>query len=469
MSGGRRIEVNFSHKHCSINLDFLCIAVGSFRLVSVTIMLTFYVFFPLSIPVLDHVEAGRSSSEENIDILQSADDRPILSVADLRVEQVVEGLEFPTSMAFLRLDDFLVLEKQSGTVKRVLDGVVLEQPVLDVSVANENERGMLGLVIEKEIDKSKGNSHTYVFVVYTESDEDGSDDCSSSHTCKQEGLPIGNRLYRYELVNDELTNPKLFLDLPSTPGPAHNGGALIIGHDNNIYLTIGDIRCECTRAANAQEGGRPDGRSGILRMTLDGEPVPNSSIIGDSNPLNLYYGYGIRNSFGIEFDPVTGNLWDTENGAGDNDEINLVEPGFNSGHKLIQGIVEDNEDISSLEDFAGLGRYSDPEFVWTDVVGPTAVKFLESNRLGQQYLNDMFVGDVHLGNLYHFELNEERTGLLLDGPLEDKVADDNEELEGVVFGRNFGGISDLEVGPDGYLYVVSIGLGKVFRIVPEGH
>jgi len=444
--------------------------IGSFRLVSVAIMLTLYVLFPISFPVLDHVEAGLSSSEENIDILQDADNRPIISGADLKVEQVVEDLELPTSMAFLAPNDFLVLEKQSGTVKRVLDGKTLEQPVLDVSVANENERGMLGIVIEKEIDdKSKRNSHTYVFVVFTESDEDGSDDCSSSDTCKQEGSPIGNRLYRYELVNNVLTNPKLLLDLPGTPGPAHNGGDLIIGHDNNIYLTIGDVRCECTQAANVQEGGRPDGRAGILRITMDGEPVPNGSIIGEGNPLNLYYAYGIRNSFGIAFDPVTGNLWDTENGAGDNDEINLVGPGFNSGHELIQGIVNDAQDISSLEDFAGLGRYSNPEFVWTDVVGPTAVKFLNSSRLGQQYVNDMFVGDVHRGNLYHFELNEERTRLLLDGPLEDKVADDNEELGGVIFGRNFGGISDLEVGPDGYLYIVSIGLGKVFRIVPDGH
>ena len=290
-----------------------------------------------------------------------------------------------------------------------------------------------------------------------------------SDTCKQEGSPIGNRLYRYELVSNKLTNPKLLLDLPSIPGPAHNGGALIIGHDNNIYLSVGDVRCECTQAANIRDGGRPDGRAGILRMTLNGKPVPDSSIIGENIPLNLYYAYGIRNSFGIAFDPMTGNLWDTENGAGDNDEINLVEPGFNSGHKLIQGMANDKEDISSLEDFAGLGRYSDPEFVWTDVVGPTAVTFLDSNRLGQQYANDMFVGDVHRGNLYHFELNEARTELLLDGPLEDKVADDDEELGGVLFGRNFGGISDLEVGPDGYLYIVSIGLGKIFRIVPEGH
>ena len=437
--------------------------------VLVAVIFVIYSLLSGSLIALNHLEAGASNSEDNIHISRDAENQPTILDGDLRLEEVVGGLEFPTSMAFLGPNDFLVLEKQSGTVKRVLDGVAQATPLLDVSVANENERGMLGIVVEREIDsQSKINPHTYVFVTFTESDEDGSDDCSSSDVCKQEGGPIGNRLYRYELVNNELMNPKLLLDLPGTPGPAHNGGVLKIGHDNNIYLTVGDLRCECTEAANDKDGGRPDGRAGILRMTLKGEPVPNRSIIGENNPLNLYYAYGIRNSFGIAFDPVTGNLWDTENGAGENDEINLVKPGFNSGHKLIQGMVNDEQDVSLLEDFEGLGRYSDPEFVWTDVVGPTAVTFLDSNKLGQRFTNDMFVGDVHRGNLYHFELNQERTELLLDGPLEDKIADDDEELEGVIIGRNLGGISDLEVGPDGYLYIVSIGLGKVFRLIPEG-
>jgi glucose/arabinose dehydrogenase len=85
----------------------------------------------------------------------------------------------------------------------------------------------------------------------------------------------------------------------------------------------------------------------------------------------------------------------------------------------------------------------------------------------------MFVGDVHNGYLYHFKLKEDRTQLLLTGELEDKLADTDEELtedtgvdgEGIVFGQGFGGITDLEVGPDGNLYVVSIGQGKIFRIV----
>ena len=98
-------------------------------------------------------------------------------------------------------------------------------------------------------------------------------------------------------------------------------------------------------------------------------------------------------------------------------------------------------------------------------VGPTALKFLNSDRYGEQYENDMFVGDVNNGYVYHFDLNNNRTGLSLEGPLEDKIADNPDELGEVIFGHGFGGITDLEVSPyDGFLYVVSFIQGKIFRI-----
>ena len=70
------------------------------------------------------------------------------------------------------------------------------------------------------------------------------------------------------------------------------------------------------------------------------------------------------------------------------------------------------------------------------------------------------------GTIYHFKLNENRTGLVLNGPLADKVADTDDETKGIIFGSNFGGISDMVVGPDGYLYIVSLGRGTIYRIVP---
>ena len=385
---------------------------------------------------------------------------PNVTNPNLKADLVFRGLEFPTNMALLGHDDFLVLEKSKGTVNRIVNGAMLADPLLQVNVASEVERGMLGIAISNSINQTRvdGNNITssrgpYVFLFYTEA------------ISAQDDTPIGNRVYRYELVDNKLVNPKLLLDLPAIPGPRHNGGDITIGPDNNLYVAIGDVDGHTTEAQNLHEGGRPDGTGGILRITQDGQPV--QSIIGDLSPSNKYFAYGIRNSFGIDFDPITGNLWDTENGAGSNDEINLIEPGFNSGWLRVQGKAPADFDYQQLVNFGGKGVYQDPEFTWVDTVGPSKVLFFDSDKLGEQYENDMLVADVHFGRIYNFNLNENRTDLVLEGPIADKVAETDAEVEQLIFGSEFGAITDLEVGPDGYLYVLSFGQGAIYRIQPN--
>ena len=393
-----------------------------------------------------------------------------------------------TSMTFLGTGDILVLSKNDGKVHRILNDSLLEEPILDVNVANKRERGLLGISSSTYSipNDNKYRDIKYVFLYFTESNKDGNDVCPKQYLCEP-GDSLGNRLYRYELEGDKLVNPKLLLDLPSSPGPGHNGGVIAVGPDNYVYVTIGDLHGHLdknywTKAQNFRNGTSPDGRSGILRVTQDGKTV-GDGILGRHDPLNKYYAYGIRNSFGIDFDPVTGNLWDTENGPEYGDEVNLVKPGFNSGWNQIQGIWKptyggergadyiagmkslnpDNE----LVNFGGNGRYSPPEFIWKEAVAPTAIKFLHSNRYGKDYKDDLFVGDVNNGNLYHFDLNKDRSGLLLSGRLQDKIADSREELKKVIIATGFGSIVDLEVGPDGYLYILSEGNNKVnlFKLI----
>lgn len=100
-------------------------------------------------------------------------------------------------------------------------------------------------------------------------------------------------------------------------------------------------------------------------------------------------------------------------------------------------------------------------------MAPTALKFLNTSKLGEQYKNEMFVGDAKYGNIYHFRLDQNRTGLSLDGPLVDKVADKVEEMESTIFGRGFGVITDLQVGPDGFMYVLVYDKedGRIYRVV----
>jgi aldose sugar dehydrogenase len=370
-------------------------------------------------------------------------------------------------MGFLGPDDILVLEKDRGTVMRV-NGTMVSGPLLDVNVSNGVERGMLGIAITKDL--STNEHPRYVFLYYTEA------------KIKDGGEPIGNRLYRYELVQDKLLNPKLILDLPVSPGPFHNGGKIKIGPDNNVYIIIGDLfgvetkEFQNTKAQNVKNGKEPNGTGGILRITENGQVVGNG-ILGKTYPLNLYYAYGIRNGFGIDFDPVTGNLWDTENGPNYGDEINLVRPGFNSGWKNVQGIWKVNGtrvvDVvdshpSELVDFGQHGEYSAPELTWKRHYGITSLKFYDSTILGQKYENGIFVGDYHFGNISHFRLNHDRTSLALKGMLVDKVANDNAEVQGNLFAKGFSlGISDIEVGPDGYLYIVAHGQGAIYRIYPQ--
>ena len=407
---------------------------------------------------------------------------PVINDPRLKLEVISEGLHLPTQMAFLGQDDILVLEKDSGIVKRIVNGTVMGEPVLDVNVATAFERGLLGIAVAKNDNKTTQGNHSTVYLYYTESQHDGNDKCFDSTKCSEQNQPLGNRLYKYELVDNKLVNPKLLLDLPASPGSSHNGGSISIGPDNNIYLTIGEVSYRDGQISNNNNGPPPDGRGGILRVTQQGKPIETSDgnnedikvdgILGTKDPLNKYYAYGIRNSFGIDFDPVTSKLWDTENGPGFGDEINLVEPGFNSGWAKVQGIWERENyfggpvapnEPDDLVDFDGRGKYSPPEFTWNQTVGVTSIKFLDSDKLGKDYQNDLFVGDVSRGNLYHFDLNEERNQLLLDGLLHDRVANNQDELQKVILAHGFNGITDIEVGPDGYLYVVSLA-GSIFRI-----
>ena len=394
---------------------------------------------------------------------------PTVKDDKLVVEKITGALDFPTSMAFLGPNDILVTEKVTGKVMRIVDGQIQDKPVLDVPVANTIERGLLGIAVSKQPD-----GKTYVFLSYTESG-DGVDGSDYTHQTD----PLGNRLYRYEFVDGRLINPVLLLDLTAIPDNGrgeHNGGKILIGPDNNIYYAIGEVGGHRTQAQNIVDGPAPNGLGGILRITQDGSVVDDGAIFGKGLPLNVYYAMGIRNSFGMDFDPLTGNLWDTENGPTAGDEINLVYPGFNSGWSLIQGFSKnDFLGTGATPDdlvYFGKGSYAEPKFDWVTPIGITALKFLNSGKLGQEYQNNMFVGDINNGLLYRFILNQPRDGILINDTslgniksLADYEVNDPKENQPVVFGQGFGGITDVQVGPDGYLYVLSY-TGSLFRILP---
>ncbi len=372
---------------------------------------------------------------------------PTISDPNLRLEKVIEGLEMPTSMAFLDNNDIIITQKDNGWVRLVSNGILQPQPILQVPVVNNSERGLLGVAVAN----TTSSTMKTVFLSYTE----------------PVGDQVKNRIYRYEWNGTgNLTGGQLILDLPGEPGPNHDGGKIAIGPDRMLYAVIGDLNRD-GMLQNVIDGPPPDDTSVILKVDYNGSGVGNP-LSGGPTDLSKYHAYGIRNSFGFDFDPLTGILWDTENGSTEYDEINIVLPGFNSGwHRVMGPIGTEGITTEDLVMFEG-SHYADPIFSWLRTPAVTDIEIFNSSSLGERYTHNMFVGDFNNGNLYFFPINTNRTGLDLGGiaGLEDLVADNNEELNAVIFGREFsGGITDIETGPDGYLYILTLG-GDLYRIVP---
>ncbi len=424
---------------------------------------------------------------------------------NLRIDLLIDSLVDPTAMAFLGDNQILVLEKD-GKVRKIVDGMVLDKPLLQLDVSSKDEQGLLGIAVSNSSivsSRSASNSSSSPRHSDTRVIESGNNQTTFIFLYFTEKSPIEgglhNVIYRYELNNGQLVNPKLLMELPALPGPSHVGGALEIGPDDNLYIAVGEQIPSSykgpeyqTKAQNYKNGLEPDGRGGIIRITQNGKVVEETPLLGNGDPLNKYFAYGIRNSFGIDFDPMTGYLWATENGPECCDEINLVEPGFNGGWAKIAGLwrvdgtglnvlreeeipeqaVVDDPNSYNIEGFEGRGHYSNPEFVWYDTVAPTAILFLDSDKLGKEYRGDMLVADAKTGSIYQFELNDNRTQLSLAEQISDKVAENSDELTNVIFATSFPDIiSDMEVGPnDGYLYVLT-GVrgesGKLYKILPN--
>jgi aldose sugar dehydrogenase len=386
---------------------------------------------------------------------------PQLSDEALRVEPVIEEeLLLPTSMVFVDNNTILVTQKNDGNVIAIVNGTLKSEPAISVEVNNEGLKGLLAIAA---MEKPASSSHTkFVFLYFTESNAGGDQ--------------TRNRIYRYEWnqENQVLVNGSMILDLPAELESIHNGGKLEADKNGNLYAVIGDLGRD-GQLQNVPEGPAADDTSVIFRIIQNGSGAHDNPFFKGSNErMQKYYAYGIRNSFGLEIDPISGLLWDTENGPDSYDELNIVHPGFNSGWNQIMGPVSNSDmEQADLEERLVIidgSKYADPVFSWKVPVGVTDLEFFNSTALGLKYANNLFVGDINNGDLYFFEINDNRTGIKLDEndpvDLRDQVADDEEERSEIVFGSGFeGGITDIETGPDGFLYILTFN-GSIYRILP---
>lgn len=362
------------------------------------------------------------------------------------------GLSLPTGMRFLDADSIFVIEKNSGQVKLVENGT--SSVVLDLDVNTASERGLLGIALHPNF---ASNGWTYLY--YSKS--------GSSWTTNQ----LSRFTWNGTALVGEVPLQSFDFDAAQANGPNHDGGPLTFGTDGKLYGITGDLNRDRAEQNNQTQAGVSSGVGGIFRLNDDGSIPSDNPFFGVGDPtFDLWYAYGIRNSFGMAFDPVTDNLWQTENGPGSYDEINFVAPGFNSGWNKLMG-PDSRDPQNAATDLVNLpgSAYSDPEFSWLTPIAVTSLNFLAGTSLGSSYEDAVLVGANNTPDLYLFRLNDDRDGFVLSGDLTDLVADSTTERNAVRFGQGFGVTTDIQVGPDGNVYVLSLSNGAIYQIsaVPE--
>jgi len=465
--------------------------------------------------------------------LQPLGAQPTVLDPNLAVRTVISGLVQPTTLAYIGPDNFLVLEKTTGRVQHVVNGAIAGTAI-DLAVNFGSERGLLGIALHPDFPTNPG-----VYLYWTESS-------TGADTGDLASVPLlGNRVDRFVWNGSTLTPDRNLIKLRSRQADAgqsergnHNGGVIAFGPDRKIYIVIGDngrrgwlqnLRCGPTATCpgptvpDDQFGGpEPDNAhltGVILRLNDDGgTPSDNpffgaGATIGGEVGANIQkvFAYGIRNTFGMAFDPASGELWLEENGDDSFSQLSRVVPGLNSGWIQIRGplsriaqykAIETSTDtdpciggtyfglqqnrwppthiadtpaqaLSRLFMLPGAVR-KDPEFSWKFEVAPAAVGFMRGRALGPQYQNYLFMGGARTflagGHLFHFNLTGNRRKIGVDDPaLDDRVADnrckfDITESETLLFGTGFGVATHIETAPNGNLVVVSLSDGAVYEI-----
>lgn len=370
--------------------------------------------------------------------------------AGLIIEPLVQQSRQFTGLTFLGPNRFLLTERATGNVRLFDQGVLLEAPVLTLPVPAPvgSHDGLLGVIKDPQFE-----SNHYVYFYYTRADAAGN--------------PLADRLSRFTWTGLAFDPDSEFVlrELPGLP-EYHHGGSMVFGPDEKLYLVTGD-RGRSEQTTNHPSGG-PNEVAVILRLNRDGT-VPSDNPFVHQPGWEYIFGYGVRNSFGLAIDPVSCYVWNTENGTGAGfEELNLYPPGGNGGWNRVIGITDPNPPQLFMIPGA---TYVNPKLQYHGV--PTALVFQPCPVLGAANWNRMFLGFFVApagsnDNVWRLTLNAERDAPVVQSPdLQDSVVGLSDNVSEFGFVRTLPWIVDMEIGPDGFLYILRFASPSVYRIRPN--
>lgn len=344
---------------------------------------------------------------------------------DFHVETVVDGLKIPWSIAFLPDGDWLICERP-GQLRLVHDGKLDPEPIADTpQVYARSQGGLLEVALSPDYADTG-----WVYLVYTEGQT--AEDKEVSMTVVARG-----RIKDHTWVDHEM----IFRAPLETyvPRRYHYGSRLAFDDEGHLFFPIGERGYQDM----AQQLDKPNGK--IHRLNLDGSIPDDNPFVDDLEAMPSVWSLGHRNPQGLDFHPVTGELYNSEHGPRGGDEINLIKKGANYGWPVITyGMNYDGTPITEKTHAPGMEQ---PVHHWTPSIAVIGIDFYEGDRF-PQWRNDLLVSSIASGNLRR---------LRIDG---DTLIEDE-----LLF-NDHGRLRDVASGPDGLIYVLTTE-GQVLRLSPK--
>ncbi|MHC4949208.1 MAG: PQQ-dependent sugar dehydrogenase [Planctomycetota bacterium] len=441
-------------------------------------------------------------------VVSAASGQTVLFDPDLEAEVVVEGLgtaigELTTAFVFVDDSTVLVVSRGDGRVRRVdlVPGGIATPgaTVLDLDVISPGNNGQTEYGVQGMTRHPDFESNGLVYIRYDRSLAAGADTPEADVVLGPNfsaSLPTLNVIERFvwdgaanggdgALVFDAGVHAVTF------DTRYHHGGPMAFADDDTLLAIHGDLRRTTglgwqaatagpLLAANAP-GGVADDPATVVRLEDDGS-TPGDNPFDPADPgvpaeAARWFAYGVRNSFGLAVDPVTGAVWDTENGEAMFDEVNRLPPGANSGWSPIMGPLDHPDVPDATGELVALpgSSYADPAFAWRTTIGVTDLHFLHGSALGPAYDDAVLVGCVNGGHLWAFRLAPARdafvftTAALQDrtddrpDPIETPVGPDAEEIVlGILGGPGVGTLA-IESDPAGHPCVLTT-IGRIYRL-----